>query len=90
MVVKRTDYYWQKEINGERHYTENLNWLVTRVSQIRLLEVFPVRPPRDATKLLVYLEGNIFFHAKFDTYEEAKRFITQPVFNQSNKEIHST
>lgn len=85
----KTDYYWQKHINGVKHYVRGLDWLLTRIKNIRLLEVYPVRPKGKTTRMIVYLEGNIIYHAKFKTYEEAKEFVIQTNFNTSNKEIHS-
>lgn len=87
---KKTDFYWQVKVNGKRNYVAGLDWLIERVEEVRFLEIYPLNPPEQVTKLLVYLERGVFYHAKFDNYEDAKTFIVQTIFNHSNKEIHST
>lgn len=86
---QKTNYYWQKNVNGEKHYVESLDWLLRRVSKVRHIEIFPIRPPKKPTKLLFYLEDGILFYATFESYEKAKQFAIKSKFDHSNKEIHS-
>lgn len=85
----KTDFYWQKHINGAKHYVKGLDWLAARTNEIRLLEIYKVNPVKNATKIAVYLEAGVIYHALFNSYEEASRFAVQTKFNHSNKEIHS-
>lgn len=86
----KTSYYWQKHINGVRHYVKGLEWLEKRVKDVRLLEIYPVNPLKKAAMLVVYLERGIFYYAKFSSYEEAEQYVIQTRYNQANKEIHAT
>lgn len=91
-MQKRTGFYWQKHINGIRHYVEGLDWLLEKAKKdkIRLLEVYQVNPLKKATKLMVYLEGGVLFHAVFKTNQAAREFVILNIFKHANKEIHST
>lgn len=89
-MQKTTAYYWQNSLNGPRHYVPSLNWLVSRAPAIRLLHIHPINPPKKPAKLIAYLDKGILFFAKFSTYDDAKQFVIQTGFDQSNKEIQST
>lgn len=86
----KTDYYWQKSVNSVRNYVDGLDWLTSRINQIRLLEIYPINPLKKATRLMAYMEGGVIYYAKFNSYEKAKQFVVQTQFNKSNKEIHAT
>lgn len=65
---------------------EKLAWIIEVAEGIRLLEVLPVK---GKAKLTAYLDDNSIHRVMFDSYEEAKKFVTRKVFNEANKEIHS-